>query len=121
MDKASDYGSGDSRFKSWQGRFFFAAGIVFMDISISTELERQQRPCGPMDKAPDYGSGDSRFESWQGHFFSLHWQSNFLIFFSTDQFCRDVGLVSFDVAKQSTIFSATLLPVKDMFINNTVS
>ncbi len=23
MDKASDYGSGDSRFESWQGRFFF--------------------------------------------------------------------------------------------------
>ena len=27
-DKASDYGSGDSRFESWQGRFFFSFSYV---------------------------------------------------------------------------------------------
>ena len=32
MDKASDYESGDSRFESWQGRFFYK-GIVFFLIS----------------------------------------------------------------------------------------
>ena len=32
MDKASDYESGDSRFESWQGRFF-NKGIVFFLIS----------------------------------------------------------------------------------------
>ena len=30
-DKASDYGSEDSRFKSWQGRFFyFLLGIIYI-------------------------------------------------------------------------------------------
>ena len=55
-----------------------------------------------MDKAPDYESGDSRFESWQGRFF---------LNFCTDQLCRDVGLVSFNVAKEPAILSPTLLPV----------
>ena len=29
-DKASDYESGDSRFESWQGRFFFFVFLFFM-------------------------------------------------------------------------------------------
>ena len=32
MDKASDYESGDSRFESWQGRFFLQ-GYSFLIIS----------------------------------------------------------------------------------------
>ena len=30
MDKASDYGSGDSRFESWQGRHFIFSPEIFL-------------------------------------------------------------------------------------------
>ena len=29
-DKASDYESGDSRFESWQGRFFFSPTVLVL-------------------------------------------------------------------------------------------
>ena len=32
MDKASDYGSGDSRFESWQGRFLFIFFFLFFAL-----------------------------------------------------------------------------------------
>ena len=35
MDKASDYESGDSRFESWQGRFFCRYLIVFLFFFLS--------------------------------------------------------------------------------------
>ena len=35
MDKASDYESGDSRFESWQGRFFV---IIYSTIYFVSEL-----------------------------------------------------------------------------------
>ena len=41
MDKASDYGSGDSRFESWQDRiffFFFCIKLFISDMIISNPV-----------------------------------------------------------------------------------
>ena len=41
MDNASDYGSEDSRFESWQGRFFFFSCLVsFVPVGKRSEKKR---------------------------------------------------------------------------------
>ena len=85
MHKASDLGSEDSWFESWQGRRDFNNYYFLLPSIFSTQMNDRRsskgpsiyqrghysdkilvRPRGLMDKASDFGSEDSRFASWRG-------------------------------------------------------
>ena len=67
MDKAADYGSGDFKFESWQGRNILSHTKIYFILIYLLPLLSTSNPlrCGPADRADYYESGDSRFESWQ--------------------------------------------------------
>ena len=53
MDNASDYGSEDSRFESWQGRFFFSLASFHSFPSEKESEKKKNGQCG--DRTRDLG------------------------------------------------------------------
>ena len=75
MDNASDYGSEDSRFESWQVRFFLNAMVSFWPVSFTLNRSNAKNLKNRDDSTSD-GAKRLGFESRFGQVNLAFWRPN---------------------------------------------
>ena len=75
MDNASDYGSEDSRFESWQVRFFLNAMVSFRPVSFTLNRSNAKNLKNRVDSTSD-GAKRLGFESRLGQVNLAFWRPN---------------------------------------------